>query len=117
VRAQVERGEFVDDVPERSSPADRSRDNRPDERRHRCIATIRRNSAGKRADPRYADRTVRAPRGTTLACRSWLTEAAYRMIQNNLDPEVAEDPRSLVVYGGIGRAAATGRRSTRSSRR
>jgi urocanate hydratase len=50
-------------------------------------------------------RTVRAPRGATLTCKSWLTEAAYRMIQNNLDPEVAEDPKSLVVYGGIGRAA------------
>ena len=61
--------------------------------------------AGRSADPRYADRTIRAPRGTTLACRSWLTEAAYRMIQNNLDPEVAENPKALVVYGGIGRAA------------
>ena len=61
--------------------------------------------AGRSADPRYADRVVRAPRGATLHCRSWLTEAAYRMIQNNLDPEVAEDPKSLVVYGGIGRAA------------
>jgi len=50
-------------------------------------------------------RTIRAPRGTDLSCRSWLTEAAYRMIQNNLDPEVAEHPESLVVYGGIGRAA------------
>src|SRR5436190_3908289 len=50
-------------------------------------------------------RIVRAPRGTTLACRSWLTEAAYRMIQNNLDPDVAENPAELVVYGGIGRAA------------
>ena len=58
------------------------------------------------ADPRLAPgRVVRAPRGTTLACRSWLTEAAYRMIQNNLDPEVAENPEALVVYGGIGRAA------------
>ena len=46
-----------------------------------------------------------APRGTTLACRSWLTEAAYRMLQNNLDPEVAENPDALVVYGGIGKAA------------
>ena len=61
--------------------------------------------AGRPADPRHADRVVRAPRGTTLHCRSWLTEAAFRMIQNNLDPEVAEDPKSLVVYGGIGRAA------------
>src|SRR6476619_4228586 len=50
-------------------------------------------------------RIIRAPRGSTLACRSWLTEAAYRMIQNNLDPEVAENPAELVVYGGIGRAA------------
>lgn len=50
-------------------------------------------------------RTVRAPRGTQLACKSWLTEAAYRMIQNNLDPEVAERPQDLVVYGGRGQAA------------
>jgi urocanate hydratase len=57
-------------------------------------------------DPREAPRpVVRAPRGTQLHCKSWLTEAAYRMIQNNLDPEVAENPQSLVVYGGIGRAA------------
>src|SRR5882724_1637624 len=50
-------------------------------------------------------RVVRAPRGTQLSCKSWLTEAAYRMIQNNLDPDVAERPVELVVYGGIGRAA------------
>ncbi|HZQ63459.1 MAG TPA: urocanate hydratase, partial [Casimicrobiaceae bacterium] len=50
-------------------------------------------------------RRVRAPRGSTLTCRNWLIEAAYRMIQNNLDPEVAEDPQRLVVYGGSGRAA------------
>ena len=50
-------------------------------------------------------RTVRAPIGTQLHCKSWLTEAAYRMIQNNLDPDVAERPEDLVVYGGIGRAA------------
>ena len=48
---------------------------------------------------------VRAPRGTTLSCANWLIEAAYRMIQNNLDPEVAENPDALVVYGGIGKAA------------
>ena len=48
---------------------------------------------------------VRAPRGSTIACRNWLIEAAYRMIQNNLDPEVAENPDALVVYGGIGKAA------------
>ena len=50
-------------------------------------------------------RTVRAPRGSTLTCKSWLTEAPYRMIQNNLDPEVAERPQDLVVYGGRGQAA------------
>jgi len=50
-------------------------------------------------------RTVRAPRGAQLTCKSWLTEAPYRMIQNNLDPEVAERPQDLVVYGGRGQAA------------
>ena len=50
-------------------------------------------------------RPVRAPRGTELSCRNWLIEAAYRMLQNNLDPEVAENPDALVVYGGIGKAA------------
>ena len=48
---------------------------------------------------------IRAPRGTTLSARSWLTEAPLRMLMNNLDPEVAEHPDELVVYGGIGRAA------------
>jgi urocanate hydratase len=55
-----------------------------------------------RHDP---SRVIRAPRGNTLTCKSWLTEAPFRMLQNNLDAEVAEDPTSLVVYGGIGRAA------------
>src|SRR6059058_4528690 len=50
-------------------------------------------------------RPIRAPRGRQLHCKSWLTEAAYRMLQNNLDAEVAENPQRLVVYGGIGRAA------------
>jgi urocanate hydratase len=50
-------------------------------------------------------RTVRAPRGAQISCRNWQIEAAYRMIQNNLDPEVAENPQALVVYGGIGKAA------------
>jgi len=50
-------------------------------------------------------RPVRAPRGATLHCANWLIEAAYRMLQNNLDPEVAENPDALVVYGGIGKAA------------
>ncbi|AXT48754.1 MULTISPECIES: urocanate hydratase [Chromobacterium] len=58
------------------------------------------------SDPRFdPTRHIRAPRGAELTCKSWLTEAAYRMIQNNLDAEVAEHPQSLVVYGGIGRAA------------
>ncbi|MCW5237665.1 urocanate hydratase [Verminephrobacter eiseniae] len=57
-------------------------------------------------DPRHdATRVIRAPRGSQLSCKSWLTEAAYRMLQNNLDAEVAERPQDLVVYGGIGRAA------------
>jgi len=57
-------------------------------------------------DPRFdASRNIRAPRGSTLTCKNWISEAAYRMIQNNLDAEVAEDPQNLVVYGGIGRAA------------
>ncbi len=50
-------------------------------------------------------RVVRAPRGTTLRCKSWLTEAPLRMLMNNLDPEVAERPEDLVVYGGTGKAA------------
>jgi urocanate hydratase len=50
-------------------------------------------------------RVVRAPRGTELTCKNWLSEAAFRMIQNNLDPEVAEKPEDLVVYGGRGKAA------------
>jgi urocanate hydratase len=52
-----------------------------------------------------AVRTVRAPRGTQISCRSWPQEAALRMLMNNLDPEVAERPQDLVVYGGIGKAA------------
>ncbi|WP_159016341.1 urocanate hydratase [Cognatiluteimonas profundi] len=60
-----------------------------------------------RNDPSRFDagRHIRAPRGATLTCKSWLTEAPYRMLQNNLDAEVAENPAELVVYGGIGRAA------------
>jgi urocanate hydratase len=50
-------------------------------------------------------RPVRAPRGPEISCANWEIEAAYRMIQNNLDPEVAENPDELVVYGGIGKAA------------
>jgi len=50
-------------------------------------------------------RTIHAPRGTSLTCRNWQIEAVYRMIQNNLDPDVAERPEDLVVYGGRGQAA------------
>jgi urocanate hydratase len=59
-------------------------------------------AADLRFDP---TRIIRAPRGSELTCKNWLTEAAYRMLQNNLDAEVAENPQGLVVYGGIGRAA------------
>jgi len=52
-----------------------------------------------------AARTIRAPRGTELSCRGWPQEAALRMLMNNLDPEVAERPEQLIVYGGIGKAA------------
>ncbi len=59
------------------------------------------------SDPRKNTRDVRSPRGTELNAKSWLTEAPLRMLMNNLDPEVAENPHELVVYGGIGRAART----------
>ena len=54
---------------------------------------------------RISNRTIRSPRGTQLTAKSWATEAPLRMLMNNLDPEVAEKPQELVVYGGIGRAA------------
>ena len=63
-------------------------------------------STSTNTDRRNA-RTVRAPTGSELHCKSWLTEAPYRMLMNNLDPDVAENPHELVVYGGIGRAART----------
>jgi urocanate hydratase len=73
-----------------------------------CLALLAYNqirgntlSGGTMSEPRI----VRAPRGHQLTCKSWLSEAAYRMIQNNLDPEVAERPLDLVVYGGRGQAA------------
>jgi urocanate hydratase len=50
-------------------------------------------------------REIRAPRGPTISCRGWPQEAALRMLMNNLDPDVAERPEDLVVYGGTGRAA------------
>lgn len=58
-------------------------------------------------NPRHNLREIRSPRGAELNARSWLTEAPLRMLMNNLDPDVAENPNELVVYGGIGRAART----------
>src|SRR5580700_3130923 len=55
----------------------------------------------------HEPRPVRAPRGPVLSCKGWVQEAALRMLMNNLDPEVAEDPERLVVYGGCGKAART----------
>src|SRR3954471_8305513 len=55
--------------------------------------------------PKSGPRTVRAPRGTDMSCKGWQQEAALRMLMNNLDPDVAEDPEHLIVYGGTGRAA------------
>ena len=49
-------------------------------------------------------RTIRAPRGSEISCKGWFQEAALRMLMNNLDPEVAERPEDLVVYGGRGKA-------------
>jgi len=53
----------------------------------------------------FAPRVIKSPTGTTLHCKSWVTEAVYRMLQNNLDPDVAERPDELIVYGGLGKAA------------
>src|SRR3954463_3972430 len=81
-------------------------------------------------DPRHNIREVRAPRGDKLNAKDWLTEAPLRMLMNNLDPDVAENPNELVVYGGVEGAArrgggfaqigarrVAGRHSIRSSRR
>src|SRR5262245_7503315 len=57
--------------------------------------------------PAAPHRTIRAPRGPERTCKGWIQEAALRMLMNNLDPEVAEDPDRLVVYGGSGKAART----------
>ena len=59
------------------------------------------------SNPRHNVREVRAPRGSDISAKSWLTEAPLRMMMNNLDPDVAENPNELVVYGGIGRCART----------
>src|SRR5436305_2036869 len=59
------------------------------------------------AMPALSQRVIRAPRGPERTCKGWVQEAALRMLMNNLDPEVAEDPDRLVVYGGSGKAART----------
>ncbi|MBI1796108.1 MAG: urocanate hydratase [Candidatus Eisenbacteria bacterium] len=73
------------------------------------MGAVARTGAPRRRGARVvsvaAARTVRAPRGTTLSCRGWVQEAALRMLMNNLDPEVAERPDELIVYGGTGKAA------------
>src|SRR6058998_2826378 len=57
--------------------------------------------------PAAPPRVIRAPRGPERTCKGWIQEAALRMLMNNLDPEVAEDPDRLIVYGGSGKAART----------
>ena len=94
----------------RPGPPPRAGDRRGPRVRHHRRGRRRRRDRHRK--PSLARRTsmegarpVRAPRGTTLTARSWQTEAPLRMLQNNLDPEVAERPDDLVVYGGTGRAA------------
>src|SRR5438067_13437114 len=72
--------------------------------RSRTMTTTVDNSIAAK-DAHIAPRPMRAPRGATLHCKGWLQEAAYRMLQNNLDPAVAERPDELIVYGGRGKAA------------
>ena len=67
------------------------------------VAVNKKTSAGSGSHKPH--RVVRSPRGSKLTCKNWQTEACYRMLHNNLDPEVAERPDDLIVYGGIGRAA------------
>jgi urocanate hydratase len=62
-------------------------------------------ATAKPGSDRFGARSIRAPRGSTISCKGWQQEAALRMLMNNLDPEVAERPQDLVVYGGTGRAA------------
>src|SRR5215207_3177054 len=79
---------------------------RPPTKEHAAMNAPDKFVAQTAADPRHdPSRVIRAPRGSQLSCKSWLTEAPFRMLQNNLDPEVAERPEDLVVYGGIGKAA------------
>src|SRR6185503_20634336 len=68
------------------------------------VGATRRRGSGD-VNPTLTGRTVKAPRGAERSCRGWGQEAAMRMLMNNLDPEVAERPDDLVVYGGTGKAA------------
>ncbi len=68
-------------------------------------STLSRSASGTAADAGLAKGPYRAPRGTQISCKGWQQEAALRMLLNNLDPEVAEKPEELVVYGGTGKAA------------
>src|SRR6185312_3438627 len=86
----------------RGPPHSRGQDRGGLSPRHRSADGRLRMESSSRRDN---SRSIRAPRGTALSCRSWQTEAALRMLMNNLDAEVAEKPQELVVYGGIGRAA------------
>src|SRR5438045_5029646 len=70
-------------------------------------STIRNPQSNPGSHAVTGSRAVRAPRGPQRSCKGWIQEAALRMLMNNLDPEVAEDPDHLVVYGGSGRAART----------
>ncbi len=61
--------------------------------------------ASHHSPPPGAATAIRAPRGTVLSCKGWIQEAALRMLMNNLDPDVAEKPEELIVYGGVGKEA------------
>src|SRR5918996_120105 len=74
-------------------------------RPHRSLATLGMTAEPHMTVTEHQSRVVRAPRGTEISCRGWQQEAALRMLMNNLDPEVAERPEQLIVYGGIGKAA------------
>src|SRR5437899_4621820 len=68
-------------------------------------STLSRSASGTVAGAGLSKGPVRAARGTQLSCKGWVQEAALRMLMNNLDPDVAEKPEELIVYGGSGKAA------------
>src|SRR5690606_35389857 len=97
--ADVRRGRFVAGAPAAVAGA-----------RPGCVPrgrTLRRQDGTKEAWTMSSEArpVIRAPRGTELSCKGWQQEAALRMLMNNLDPEVAERPEELIVYGGSGKAA------------